>query len=106
MKTYQEEGLLDGGLVVHWSEEVFPNGQNHNFFEEAISHHELLGSTRDVSIVVENSHGWVASNVGLEDDVRSQVDIDLCLFGWESSDRLGGAKVIEALVSDFVYHSV
>ena len=91
---------------MHWSKEVFPNGQNHNFFQETISHHELLGGARDVSVVVKNSHGRVASDVGLKDDVRSQVDIDLCLLGWEGSDRLGSTKVIEALVSDFVYHSL
>ena len=85
---------------------MFTNGQNHNFFEETISHHKLLGGTRDVSVVVHDSHGRVASDVGLEDDVSCQVDVDLRLFGWEGSDGCGSTKVIEALVPDFVYHSL
>ena len=106
LKTYQEECLLDWGLVVHWSEEVFPNCQNHDFFEETISHHKLLGGARDISVVVQNSHGRIAGDVSLEDDVSSQVDIDLCLLGWEGSNRLGSTEVVEALVPDFVYHSL
>ena len=55
-KTYQIECLLNWSIVVHWSEEVLSNGQDHYLFKEAISHHKLLSGTRDVSVVVKNSH--------------------------------------------------
>ena len=67
--TNQVEGLLDRGIVVHWSEEVFSDGQDHNFFKEAISHHELFCCTRDVSVVMEDSHCRVASDMRLQNDV-------------------------------------
>ena len=67
---------------------------------------KLLGGARDVPVVVQNSHGRVASDVGLEDDVSCQVDVDLRLLGREGSDGLGSTKVVEALVPDFVYHSL
>ena len=40
----------------------------------------------------------------LENDVSTQIDIDLSLFGGEGSDGLSCTKVIEALVPDFIDH--
>ena len=54
--SYQEESLLNRRRIVHWSEEVLLNCQDHKFLEEAISHHKLLGSTRNVPVVVKDPH--------------------------------------------------
>tara|TARA_B110000046_G_C12833744_1_gene330548 strand:+ start:551 stop:700 length:150 start_codon:yes stop_codon:yes gene_type:complete len=43
--TYEEEGVLNGGLVVHRSEIVLFDLQDHKLFKELITHKELLGGT-------------------------------------------------------------
>ena len=96
--------MLDWSLVVHWSEEMLANGHDHNFFEEAISHHKLLCGARDVSVVVKNSHCGEAGDMGLQNDVRTQINVDYCLLRGEGSDGLGCTKVIEPFVPDFVDH--
>lgn len=39
--------------------------QNHDLLEEAITHHELLGSTRNVTVVVEDTHACETSDLHL-----------------------------------------
>ena len=50
--TYHEIGVLNGCLVIHWTEEVFTERQDHQLLKEAITEHELLCGARDVPIVV------------------------------------------------------
>ncbi len=64
-----EEGVLNGGLVGHRVEEVSLEVKNHKLFHEPVTHHELLGSTRDVTVVVLDSHTGVSSDLDSESDV-------------------------------------
>lgn len=103
--TYQEEGILDGGLVVHGAEEVFFQGEDHELLEEAVSHHELFCGARNVSIVVHDAHAGESCDLHLKGHVRSQIDIDL-----DFASRVGsyvsstGESSAEALVPNLVNH--
>eukprot|EP00353_Schmidingerella_taraikaensis_P013931 CAMPEP_0185572314 /NCGR_PEP_ID=MMETSP0434-20130131/4270_1 /TAXON_ID=626734 ORGANISM="Favella taraikaensis, Strain Fe Narragansett Bay" /NCGR_SAMPLE_ID=MMETSP0434 /ASSEMBLY_ACC=CAM_ASM_000379 /LENGTH=221 /DNA_ID=CAMNT_0028188149 /DNA_START=247 /DNA_END=913 /DNA_ORIENTATION=- len=72
----EEEGVLDGGLVVHGAEVVLADGQDHQLLEEAIAHHELLGGAGDVSVVVEDAHAGEASDLHLEGNVGGQIRVN------------------------------
>ena len=104
--TYEEEGVLNGGLVVHRSEIVLFNLQDHKLFKEPVAHHELLGGTRDVSVVVEDSHTSVSRDLDLKGQVSLHSNIDVGLSGRENTNTIGTGEVIEALVSDFVNHLI
>ena len=65
---------------------MFTDSHNHDFLEETISHHELLSRTGDVSVVVQDSHRREASDMRLQNDVRGQININLCLLRREGSD--------------------
>jgi len=81
-KTYQVPVVLNRSLVVHGAEEVLAEGQNHELLKEAVTHHELLGCTRNVAVVVENAHTGVTGNVNLQSNVCGHIEV--------SVDRLGG----------------
>ena len=104
--TYEVEGVLDWGGVVHWSEEMVFEGENDNLLEKSISHHELLGGTRDVSVVVEESHTGVSRDLDLKGQMSLHSNIHVGLLGWEHANTIGTSEVIEALVSDFVNHLI
>ena len=87
--TYHVEGVLDWGVVVHGAEEVFAESEDHDLLEEAISHHELLGGTRDVTVVVEDAHTGESGDLHLKGHVSSQVDLDLCLASGVSTHGTG-----------------
>ena len=67
--TYDEEGVLDRGLVVHGAEVVLTERQDHKLLEEAVAHHELLGGARNVAVIVEDAHASEASDLDLQGDV-------------------------------------
>ena len=75
-------------------------------FEEAIAHHELLGGTTDVAVVVHDAHSSEASDVHLKSDMLSHVNVDVGLLCRISTYCLSGAEVIKALVPNFVNHSL
>ena len=102
--TYEEEGVLNGGLVVHRSEIVLFDLQDHKLFKELITHKELLGGTWDVSVVVEDSHTGISSNLNLKSQVSLHGDVDIGLLGREDTDAIGTSEVIEAFVSEFINH--
>ena len=64
-QTYQKEGLLNRRLVVHGSEIVFFDSEDHKLFEKSITHHKLFAGTRDVPVVMEKPHSGVSGDVGL-----------------------------------------
>lgn len=102
--TYNEEGALDGGTVVHGSEVVLTQLHNHELLKEAVAHEELLGRSGDVPVVVEDAHACEASHVHLQRDVLSHLHIDVGLARGVGTHRLRRAEVVEAHVSNFVHH--
>ena len=77
--TYHKVSVLDGGLVVHGAEVVLTESQDHQLLEEAVTHHELFGGTRDVPVVVEDTHTCETCDLHLQSHVLAQVNIDLGL---------------------------
>ena len=105
--TYHIEGVLNGSLVVHGAEEVFTERQDHKLLEEAITEHELLGGTGDVTVVVEDAHTCETGNLDLEGDVGAEIDVDLGLLGRVGTDVVGSVEhSVEALVSNLINHCV
>ena len=104
--TYEVEGVLNWGSVMHWSEEMVLKSKNDNLFEESVSHEELLGGTTDVSVSVLQSHTGESSLLDLKGDASGQVEVDLSLLGWMDSWVHGGSEDIEASVSDFINHLI
>ena len=103
--TYDEEGVLDGGLVVHGAEVVLTERQDHKLLEEAVAHHELLGGARNVAVVVEDAHASEASDLDLQGDVIREVNSNLGLTGRIGPHICSAAESsLEALVTDFVNH--
>ena len=47
--------------------------KNHKLFHESVSHHELLGSSGDVTVVVLDSHTSVTSDLDSKSDVLIKV---------------------------------
>lgn len=79
--------------------------QDHKLLEETISKHELLGSTRDVTVVVKDSHTCVTGDLNLECHMGAKVDIDLSLasgVGTAVCSSLEGSS--ENLVSNLINH--
>ena len=105
-ETYHEEGVFNRCVVEHRSEEVLSQLQHHKLFEEAIAHHELLGGTTDVAVVVHDAHSSETSDVHLKSDMLSHVNVDVCLLCWISTHCLSGTEVIKALVPYFVDHFI
>ncbi len=83
---------------------MFFDGEDHELLENLVSHKELLGGSRDVSVIVEDSHTSVSGDVDLHGDVSFEVSIDLGLLGGVHSGIKSGNCVVEALVSDFINH--
>jgi len=72
--------------------------------EEAVAHHELLGSATDVAVVVQNAHASEPGNVDLESNVLGHVNVNVGFLRGVGTRGLGSAEVIEAFVSDFINH--
>ena len=105
LQTYQKEGLLNRRLVVHGSEIVFFDSEDHKLFEKSIAHHKLLAGTWDVPVVMEEPHSGVSGDVSLQHNVVCQIHICLCCFWRPHSEALSWTwEVVEPFVSDFVDH--
>ena len=86
---------------------MLTDSQDHKLFEEAISHHELLGGTRDVPIVVENAHTSESSDLHLKGDVGAKITVDHGLLGRVDTTVVGHVPGgSEALVPNLVNHFV
>lgn len=83
---------------------MFFDGKNHQLFKELVSHEELFGGSRDVSIVVKDSHTSESSNVDLHGDISGKVSMNLGLFGGVNSWVESCTSIVKALVSDFIDH--
>jgi hypothetical protein len=103
-RTAQIETVLNGRAVVHGSEVVLLDGQDHQLLENLVTHHELLGSTRNISVVVENSHTSETSDLDLNCDVTGQIGVDLGLLGGVHTGVECSSGVIETLVPNLEYH--
>ena len=79
-------------------------GKDDGLFEELVAHKELLGSTRNVSIAVLDSHTGESSLLDLHSDVLGEVEHGLNLLGRMNSRVGGGSEDVEALVTDLVNH--
>jgi hypothetical protein len=74
---------------------VFLDGKYHELFEYFVALHELFGSARYVSVVVQDSHSGEASYMHLHGDEASQVCMNLHLLGWVDTGIQGGCRVVE-----------
>lgn len=82
---------------------MFLELEDHQLLQEAITHHKLLRGTRDVTVVVEESHAWETGDVHLKGNVASHVDVSLSLL---SSENTVSSEVVKASVSDFIDHFI
>ena len=79
--------------------------QDHKLLKEAISEHELLGGTRDVTVVVKDSHTCETSDLNLECHMGAEVDIDLSLAGGVGTAVCSSCEgSSENLVSNLINH--
>ena len=79
--------------------------QDHEALEESISHHELFGCSRNVSVVMQNTELSVPRDMGLQSDLQSHVCLQLSLLRVEYTMRVATTKRSrETLVPDFIDH--
>ena len=80
--------------------------QDHELLEEAISHHELLGGTADVAVVVKDAHACETTDLNLKGHVLAQIGVGLSLLGGEGTSvvRAHLPDRGEALVSNLIDH--
>lgn len=78
--------------------------QYHQLLQDLIAHEELLGRSRNVSVVVQDAETCETGNLDLHGDVTGQVRVDLSLLGWVDTRVQGRCRVIETLVPDLEYH--
>lgn len=84
---------------------MLAKGQDHELLEEAITHHELLRGTGDVSIVVQNAHASESGDLDLEGDVGGEVDLNLGLAGGVGTDVVSSRESgSESLVPNLINH--
>lgn len=83
---------------------MLSNCQNHNFLKKAVSHHELLRGTGNVSVIMEDPHAGVARDMRCKNYMCGQVYINRCLFRGVGSDVCTSDEIVKAFVSDFVNH--
>jgi hypothetical protein len=102
----QVETVFDRGSVVHRSEVVLLDCQDHQLLKDLVSHHKLFASARNVSVVVQNSHACESGDLNLHSDVTGQISVDLSLFGGMDSGVEGSSGVVETLVPDFIDHII
>ena len=98
------ETVLDGRSVVHRSEVVLLDRQDHQLLQDLVAHHELLGRTRDVSVVVKDSQAGETGDQHLNCDVSGQVSEDLSLLSGVHTGVKGRCSVVETLVPDLENH--
>ena len=98
--------MLDWRPVVHGLEVMFLDSHDHDLFHKAVTHHELLGGSRNVAIVVQDTQTRVTRNVGLQSHLVSHVCLQLGLLVLENTLRVRTAaqRSSKALVTDFVDH--
>lgn len=90
---------------------MLTDGQDHKLFEEFVTHHKLLGGTRDVPIVVEDAHTGESSDLNLKGDVGAEIAVDHRLLGRVDTSVVGHApdrteSLIPNLVNHFVYQLI
>ena len=84
---------------------MLTESQDHKLFEEAVTHHKLLGGTRDVPIVVEDAHTSESSDLHLKSDVGAEVAVHHGLLGRVDTTVVGHAPgCSKALVPNLVNH--
>ena len=93
-------------MVVHGSEKLLLESQDNTLFKELVTHQELFGASRNVSIAVLNSHTGVSGLLDLDGNTFFQIESDLSLSSSMDSGVRGSGKNVETLVSDFVNHFV
>ena len=93
-------------MVVHGSEKLLLESQDNTLFKKLVTHQELFGASRNVSIAVLNSHTGVSSLLDLDGNTFLQIECNLCLSGSMYSSIRGSCENVETLVSDFVNHFV
>ena len=79
-RTAKIETVLNWRSVIHGSEVVFLDGKDHQLLENLISHHKLFACARDISVIVEDSHASVASDLHLNGNVTGEISMDLCFL--------------------------
>ena len=103
-RAAQVETVFNGRSVVHGSEVVLLDGQDHQLLKDLVSHHELFASARDVSVVVQNSHAGVTCYLDLNSDEASQIGVNLCFLGGMYSGVESSYGIVKALVPDLINH--
>ena len=86
------------------AEVMFTELENHKVLKHGVAHHELLGGTANVAVVVEETHASETSAVDLESDVKVHVEVHVDLTGRVEAGSGSVGEVVKTLVSDFVNH--
>ncbi len=79
-------------------------GKDAHLLQKLVSHKELLGCSRDVSVAVLDSHASESGLLDLEGDAPGEVHVDLSLLGGVDAGVSSGSEDVEALVSNLVHH--
>ena len=98
------ETVLNWRSVVHGSEVVLLDRQDHQLLKDLVTHHKLFARARDISVVVQDSHASVTSDLHLHCNVASEISMNLSLFGRMHSRVEGSSGIVEALVPDLINH--
>ena len=104
LTTYDVEGVFDWGLVVHGSEEVVLDREDHALLEELVAHQELLAGSGNIPVSVLNPHASESGLLDLQGDETGQVQADLGFLGWVDTWVSCCGENVEALVSYLVDH--
>ena len=78
--------------------------EDHQLLEEAVAHHKLLAGTRNVSVVMQQSHTSEARDVHLQGHVSLDVEGSLSLPRWVGTRGHLRVKDVEGLVPNFINH--
>jgi hypothetical protein len=66
----------------------------------------LFASSGDISVVVQDSHASVTSDLDLNGDIASEIGVDLCFLGRVHSGVKGSHCVVKSLVPYLINHIV
>ena len=102
--TYKIERIFYWCFISHWSEEVGLQAEDHSLLLNFISHQELLACSRNVSVVMLDSHSGESSLLDLSGNIFGQIESDLSFLRWMNTWVGGSSPDVESLITEFIDH--